>query len=337
MIQTTINNITDFFTLLYNSLNDSEYYEVDNYVNEVNNYLIVAYCENGNFYVAFKSLINSAQNVFNVEMQVFKGYNKNKGIHYQRNAIYKNGYPNELNYNPPQFSISNVNSKIYLKLNKECIICVYDSFSDNSFRGGFYIGEYLSYNESKGLFCGGDNQARQQTTSSNSQLSLVENTPVANFLSIHQSHSPCWLGYRYIANVNDYVKVKEQNWSIVASSNSEVNYSYTNTTAGNYNEESNNMACKLFPVNKFNKRIYDYELSEKELINIRILYNESYDIENGDYYIAGEFIDLFLIDFKDDLVVEQEYIINGNTYICFRCFLNNAALNHNGYYMLKKN
>lgn len=330
-----INSLENFYVFLKQSFEAAGYKTIKFQSEETKRLLIVKH-DTSNFTVAFNSLINVANNIYNIEIQVFKKYDETLSIHDQLNSIPKENFKGYVNqrYSPPQICINNTdNCKTYLKIKDNYFIIVYDAKGDNSWRQGVYIGEYNSFSDNMNLIA-------LSSSNGNNYIMEIEGVAVTNYLSNHQTNSAGWLGFKQPSpdQPNSWLLRDNGRWDIL------YNGTYGSTTdsgsSGNYKQYSTN--SNIYPINRSIKKFYNYLDNDKlDLQHIYILSksnnsNYSPDYSKDNYgYLNDIYLPKFYVDYLES---EVTYEIDGVEYIAFKYLnLNASDLNNgNGIFLLKK-
>ena len=319
----TINSLENFYIFLKESFESSNY-KIVKYQSDVSKRLLIVKSTTANFTICFNSLINSGSNVYNIEIQVFKGYDENKSIHEQFNSIPKYQVKDyNLTYYPPQICINNTetdNCKTYLKIKENYFIIVYDAKANNSWSQGLYIGEYTSFSDNVNLIA---------MTSSNSSNYIInhEGSPATNYLSNQITNSPPWLGIKNLGTGS-------QSWLL--RDNAKWDLLYLNSSPSSYINFENN--SNIFPINTVNKKFYNYLDDEKLELQpiyilakkLNILNNDSSKINYG--YLNDIYLPKYYIDYESEITIT----IENEDYLVFKFTHSGLTEAHNGIFLLKK-
>jgi len=324
--ESNINNISDFFTFLNNSFVSANW-KVKRYVTETNKFELVV--KTNNFYIGFKSLISVTDNVYNVEFNVFKDFNSELSIHNQFACIPVKNYGSMQYYNhyAPQLCIANslTYCKMYLKITDNYVLSAYDPKGDNSFRGGFYAGEYQSYsdkivNDNNLIALGSSHGIYQNTGMSTYSRFNVEDVSCSIHSSIHYTNMPAWLCMRsnLTETANDFVMDSEGRWNIIRIDNN-ANTMDNGDLLASY--ESFNRNYNIIP-NAYNLKVNrGYNLSDIYKTKFCIMSNPSELTKASlinDRFLTGELHDLYLARSGTSLINQQVYNIDGKEYLCIK-------------------
>jgi len=252
--------------------------------------------------------------VYNVEIQVFRDYDKDRDFHDQFLAIPKpNVNFNESSYQPPQIVLSGStdNKDLYLQITDNHIFCaaIYNSTVNCCYMG--YINPFSDEDQySFPVFAGGNSQADQNIT--------VEDTICDSFGDNNETYSNFIFGRRNNEYVSDWIMDESGEWNHIGD----------NGTNNTFQREYDKAIIHPMAANGYNKVFGSFDGS----IVIRKPIIISQPNSKGKVSFLGNFKNLYIVE-HNQYISEQEIEIEGIRYIVFQdCFRNT---DFNNFFLLK--
>lgn len=288
----------------------------------------------GEFYLAFTGYEDFANNIYSVEIQCFRDYDENKGIHTQRLSIPKRGYKTvDENLYPPQFAVGDfsTNNNCYIQITDDYISGTLVDQSNKDCRA-FFAGKFLTYSDSQQynlpLFVGGSTQTEDDV--------VIDDTPCEPFDAQTNTTSNYMFGRRRVSTgsnhrVSDFVLTPSGEWQrlgILTSATIDT-YPDINNDAFPLNFENSS----VFPIASFLTRYAGNLNNGIETENVKIFTKQR---QNETTLFLGEIPNIKTVYFDGAgsfSPVESIIQIDGEDYIVFRDVFRNLGLNN--YYVMK--
>jgi hypothetical protein len=344
--ETNINTVNNFFEFFNTKLIENNYL-IRRYINELNNYELLATSKNGGFSVGFKSVIDTVNNIYSVELQMFKDYLDNQHVNNQFMAIpcynYKNYNKNNRYYNP-MFCLNEddeLEQKAYISITEEYIFMVSDPIGDLSFRSGFYIGKFKSYSldyQNPWVCLGSTAGYYQDAVMTNGTKTTFNGSPIGRYDSLHQTNVVGWLGNTCYENnlILNYVLEANNEWSeLVNNTSFPPNTIFTRDDVSTSSNYTLVQSAHIFPMLKGDKSLGSYKVNEFTKWPISIVSSRDVNESALSNSLLGELYDIIRVKGRN-LINDSEYIFDGYKWQCIKVGYFPAAIAENYVFMIRK-
>lgn len=273
--------------------------------------------KNGKCHVGFITLTDEENDISNIELQVFRDYNKDVGFNEQFLAIPKFGinFEEDQSQQPPQIILKSdeIDKTMYVQISDDHIFA---AASFDNLLNSCYLGYINAFSEEEQysfpVFCGGNTQAKQAIE--------IEDTYTEKYNNISDTYSNFIFGRRNNNNYcSDYVMNSSGKWNKIGDSG----------TSGQLKQEYTE--ANIFPMaaNGYSKTKGSLNLNEIIIRKPIILSKPNAD-NTVDF--LGDFKNLYIIE--SNLYENEEIIeIENSRYIVFQdCYRNT---DFNNFFLLK--
>jgi hypothetical protein len=342
--QENINTVNSFFEFFNDKLIENNYI-IRRYINELDNYELLATSKNGKFSIGFKSVIDNINNIYCVELQMFKDYIENQHVNNQFMAIpcynYKN-YNKSNRYYNPMFCLNQdeeLEQKAYISITEEYIFMVSDPNGDLSFRSGFYIGKFKSYSldYQNPWVCLGSTAGYYQSSTGSASKTTFNNAPIGRYDSYHQTNVVGWLGNTAYENnlILNYVLEANNEWSELVNNTTYAPFIFDRDHIGTDSNYVLVASAHIFPMLKGDKSLGSYKVNDFTKCPISIVSSRDVNEAFLGNSLLGELYDIIRVKGRN-LINDSEYIFDGYKWQCIKVGYFPAAIAENFCYMIRK-
>jgi len=299
--------------------------------------VLVLKAPDGSFCVGFQELTSILNEVYNIEVTMFKDFNDKNGIHNQLLSIPKDEHKgfNEGNH-PPQLVCAADSTDMWLQITPDYISAIVKSPIDASptkLYTTFYAGRFNSYAEKEQyflpIFCGGSGQAEDNIltqdgkTPSDSSVNSLGFDTFSNYM-FSRRDSPTSSSYRS----GDYFLSPDGRWVPLGSGASGAVDSYPNLSTSNVPPYFQN--ATIFPIAGLMYATKGSMIDGEYILRpITIIGQPDYTEKSS---MMGEIFNIYRVE-DETLVAEDEIVVDGENYIVFHDVYRD--LNSNNLFALK--
>lgn len=269
--------------------------------------------KDGKCHVGFITLTDDTNDISNIELQVFRDYNKDVSFHEQFLAIPKFGinYEEDEKSQPAQIILKSdeLDKTMYVQISDNHIFAAasFDNLLNSCYLG--YINAFLEEEQySFPVFCGGNTQAEQSIS--------IEDTETEKYNNISDTYSNFIFGRRDYTNLRvfDHVMNLDGRWNKIGDGGT------SSELKQNYSE------ANIFPMsaNGYNKT--KGSLNTNELIIRKPIILSKPNADNTVNFL-GDFRNLYIIE--SNIYTNEEIIeIENSRYIVFQDCYRNTDFNN---------